>query len=619
MKKTVLILITLLCHLASHASKGWPYPITVSQPDGTQLTVRINGDADFNWVSTLDGVVLKQEGDGYYVANIDTNGMLSSSGTLAHDADKRSSAEQSLCKKQDVKAFLTVNTRPERLAATRGFGGKGSTSFFPHTGSPRAIVLLVQFANRPFKVQPRKAFNQYLNSMADKHQDFGNAENRNTGSVKRYFSDMSGGKFKPQFDLYGPITMPKNAAYYGEGSSSMERYRELVSEACTMMDDSLDFSKYDADKDGNVDLVYIIYAGYGESVSSIDSTLWPKAFVCGTNIKKDGKYVRLAGISNELNGHPDVHYSSTSGLLINGVGLFCHEFSHCMGLPDFYPTVSPQWTTANDKQDFDAYDNQGMEEWDVMDNGIYLYNGYSPTAYTAWEREKMGWLTIETLTREGKVELKSIDQGGKAYRIKNDKNTSGNEYYIVENIQAKGWNYKLPASGMMVSHVEYVPWAFSVFHGGDNSVNNIKKHPRMTIVPADGYLPSSYRKVSDNSNLTAPYMKKKQYDEQLAGDLYPGKNNVNRLTDAQNMVNYAPWTGGMLNKPIYNIALKNGIVTFDFLKDQTSTGIEQPESATDSSNEEKIYTIDGRYVGTNMNALPKGVYIKGKKKVVVSR
>lgn len=619
MKKTVLILITLLCHLASHASKGWPYPITVSQPDGTQLTIRINGDADFNWVSTLDNVVLKQVGNGYYIANIDTNGMLSSSGTLAHDADKRSSAEQSLCKKQDVKAFLTVNTRPERLAATRGFGGKSSTIFFPHTGSPRAIVLLVQFANRPFKVQPRKAFNQYLNSMADKHQDFGNAEDRNTGSVKKYFSDMSGGKFKPQFDLYGPITMPKNVAYYGEGSSSMERYRELVSEACTMMDDSLDFSMYDADKDGNVDLVYIIYAGYGESVSGIESTLWPKAFVCGTEIKKDGKYVRLAGISNELNGRPDVHYSSKSGLLINGVGLFCHEFSHCMGLPDFYPTVSPQWTTANGKQDFDAYDNQGMEEWDVMDNGIYLYNGYSPTAYTAWEREKMGWLTIETLTKEGKVELKSIDEGGKAYRIKNDKNTSGNEYYIVENIQAKGWNKKLPASGMMVSHVEYVPRAFSVFHGGDNSVNNIKKHPRMTIVPADGYLPSSYRKVPNNSNLTAPYMKKKQYDEQLAGDLYPGKNNVNRLTDAQNMVNYAPWTGGMLNKPIYNIALKNGIVTFDFLKDQTSTGIEQPESATGNSNEEKIYTIDGQYVGTNLKALPKGVYIKGKKKVVVSR
>ena len=619
MKKTVLILITLLCHLASQASKGWPYPITVSQPDGTQLTVRINGDADFNWVSTLDNVVLKQVGNGYYIANIDTNGMLSSSGTLAHDADRRSSAEQSLCKKQDVKAFLTVNTRPERLAATRGFGGKSSTSFFPHTGSPRAIVLLVQCANRPFKVQPRKAFNQYLNSMADKHQDFGNAENRNTGSVKRYFSDMSGGKFKPQFDLYGPITMPKNVAYYGEGSSSMERYRELVYDACTMMDDSLDFSMYDADKDGNVDLVYIIYAGYGESVSGIESTLWPKAFVCGTEIKKDGKYVRLAGISNELNGRPDVHYSSKSGLLINGVGLFCHEFSHCMGLPDFYPTVSPQWTTANGKKDFDAYDNQGMEDWDVMDNGIYLYNGYSPTAYTAWEREKMGWLTIETLTKEGKVELKSIDEGGKAYRIKNDKNTSGNEYYIVENIQAKGWNKKLPASGMMVSHVEYEPRAFSVFHGGDNSVNNIKKHPRMTIVPADGYLPSSYRKVPNNSNLTAPYMKKKQYDEQLAGDLYPGKSNVNRLTDAQNMVNYAPWTGGMLNKPIYNIALKNGIVTFDFLKDQTSTGIEQPESATDSSNEEKIYTIDGRYVGTNLNALPKGVYIKGKKKVVVSR
>ena len=619
MKKTVLILITLLCHLASFASKGWPYPITVSQPDGTQLTIRINGDANFNWVSTLDNVVLKQVGNGYYIANIDANGMLTSSGTLAHDADKRSSAEQSLCKKQDVKAFLTVNTQPERLAATRGFTRGSIPSFFPHTGSPRAIVLLVQFANRPFKVQPRKAFNQYLNSMAPRHQDFGNAENRNTGSVKKYFSDMSGGKFTPQFDLYGPITMSKGAAYYGNGSSSMENYRELVAEACTMMDDSLDFSKYDADNDGNVDLVYVIYAGYGESASSLDSTLWPKAFVCGTDIKKDGKYVRLAGISNELNYRPNSKINSKSGLAINGVGLFCHEFSHCMGLPDFYPTVNSQWTTAGGERDLDAYDNQGMEDWDVMDNGIYMYDGYSPTAYTAWEREKMGWITIETLTKEGKVELKSIDQGGKAYRIKNYNRADGKEYYIVENIQAKGWNYKLPASGMMVSHVEYDPRAFSVFYGGNNSVNNLKKHPRMTIVPADGYLPSSYRKVSNSSTETWPHIKADQYKEQLAGDLYPGKTNVQRLTDAQGLVNYAPWTGGMLNKPIYNIMLKDGIVTFDFLKDQMSTGIQQPEMDMENGNKEKIYTIDGRYVGTNLKALPKGVYIIGKKKVVISK
>ena len=260
-----------------------------------------------------------------------------------------------------------------------------------------------------------------------------------------------------------------------------------------------------------------------------------------------------------------------------------------------------------------------MEDWDVMDNGIYMYDGYSPTAYTAWEREKMGWITIETLTKEGKVELKSIDQGGKAYRIKNDNRADGKEYYIVENIQAKGWNYKLPASGMMVSHVEYDPRAFSVFYGGDNSVNNLKKHPRMTIVPADGYLPSSYRKVPNSSAETWPHIKADQYKEHLAGDLYPGKTNVQRLTDAQGLVNYAPWTGGKLNKPIYNIMLKDGIVTFDFLKDQMSTGIQQPEMDMENGNMEKIYTIDGRYVGTNLKALPKGVYIIGKKKVVISK
>ena len=172
---------------------------------------------------------------------------------------------------------------------------------------------------------------------------------------------------------------------------------------------------------------------------------------------------------------------------------------------------------------------------------------------------------------------------------------------------------------MMVSHVEYDPRAFSVFYGGDNSVNNLKKHPRMTIVPADGYLPSSYRKVSNSSAETWPHIKADQYKEQLAGDLYPGKTNVQRLTDAQGLVNHAPWTGGKLNKPIYNIMLKDGIITFDFLKDQKSTGIQQPEMDMENGNKEKIYTIDGRYVGTNLKALPKGVYIIGKKKVVISK
>lgn len=618
MKKTVLILIALLCHLASFASKGWPYPITVSQPDGTQLTIRINGDANFNWVSTLDNVVLKQVGSGYHVAHIDTNGKLTATHVLAHDAYLRSMAEESLCKQQDIKTFIANNTKPEQLAATRGLGDD-KLNFFPHTGSPRAIVLLVQFANRPFTVQPRKAFNQYLNSMDNTHQDFGHAENRNTGSVKKYFSDMSGGKFKPQFDIYGPITMQHSAAYYGDGNSSMEKYRELVADACSMVDDSLNFAQYDADGDGNVDLVYIVYAGYSESVSAIDSTLWPKAFVCGTDIKKDGKYVRLAGISNELNGVPGTKYKSSSGFLINGVGLFCHEFSHCMGLPDFYPTVSPQWTTASGERDFDAYDNQGMEDWDIMDAGIYIYNGYSPTAYTAWEREKMGWINIETLKKEGKVELKSIDKGGKAYRIMNDKQTDGSEYYIVENIQQEGWNYKLPQSGMMLSHIKYEARPFSVFKGGDNSVNNTKKRPRMTIVPADGYLPSSYRKVSDKSTQTAPYIKKTQYELQLKGDLYPGTSNVTQLTDAQQLANYAPWTGGMLNKPIYNIAMKDGVVTFNFLKNLT--GIEALPQETNEVNDkiDKIYTIDGRYVGNDVKTLPKGVYIIGKKKMVISK
>ena len=141
----------------------------------------------------------------------------------------------------------------------------------------------------------------------------------------------------------------------------------------------------------------------------------------------------------------------------------------------------------------------------------------------------------------------------------------------------------------------------------------------MTIVPADGYLPSSYRKVSDKSTQTAPYIKKTQYELQLKGDLYPGTSNVTQLTDAQQLANYAPWTGGMLNKPIYNIAMKDGVVTFNFLK--SLTGIEALPQETNEVNDkiDKIYTIDGRYVGNDVKTLPKGVYIIGKKKMVISK
>jgi len=598
MKKIALLLVFSLSIVVARASKAWAQPQVVKQSDGTELTIRLNGDVNFNWVSTTDGVILQQKGSDFYVAVIDDNGNLSASTQLAHDAPLRSASERALIAKQNKEVFFRSGREITRAIGRRNEQIQANSRLFPHTGSPKAIVILAQFSNLNFTVNARKAFDQYLNSMDENLKNFGHHENRNHASVKKYFSDMSNGQFTPQFDVYGPVTLPQTMEYYGAGNSRFERYHDLVTDACTLMDDSLDFSQYDSNNDGYVDLVYVIYAGYGENMAPALPVLWPKAFPHG-GMQKDGKTIGICGISNELAGYPGVESLFKNIKPITGIGLFCHEFSHCLGLPDFYNTVS---TTAQD--------NQGMEDWSLMDNGIYGDNGFTPPAYTAWEREAMGWMTIDTLKTAQQVKLENIDKGGKAYRIMNDANGSGQEYYIVQNIQQYKWNAKTRGVGMLVYHVNYDADDFGIFGiTGSNRVNTVIGKPRMTVIPADNRLVSSYRR--SNGSISS-----QEYKTQLAGDPFPGTAATTELSDANPRVNYAPWTGGTLNKPIYNISMTGDVVYFDFLQ-KFSTADIAPSISEQKPEDNKIYSLDGRYVGTDKTRLPKGIYILNRKKFVV--
>ena len=417
---------------------------------------------------------------------------------------------------------------------------------------------------------------------------------------------MSFGQFTPRFDVYGPITVSDTLGYYGGGANgSGEKHRQLMQEACDSLEKNslIDFSQYDSNGDNYIDLVYVIYAGYGESFGGAPNTLWPKSFNLGYKTKS-GLYVGRCGINNELMS-PQAKMSDGVTPRINGIGLFCHEFTHCLGLPDLYPT-----TTFSDQS---SYDNQGMEDWDLMDNGEYTNNGYTPTAYTAWEREAFGWMTIDTLNSEQQLTLQTIDDGGKAYRIMNDADTSGKEYYIVQNIQNAGWNSRLAGHGLLVYHVKYNATTFAL---SSNSVNNVAGSPGMTVIPADGLLRSSYRigEVIDGVKLN-----KQLYLAQIAGDAFPGTSSVTQLTDESDIVNYAPWTGGQLGKPIYNIKEADGVITFDFMKDYTATAI-QPVwdgSPATSGVHAPIYSIDGRFVGNDPAVLPKGLYIRNNRKFVI--
>ena len=596
MKKLLFTLCLTLTATASWAAKAYPGPVTITQGDGTLLTVIGYGDEDFHWYTTTDGVLLAQKGRDFYVAAIDDEGNLSATPQLAHDLPCRDIAEQQLIRMQEPrrKAFfreasnLRQKAKQQRIAI-----GVTSPRYFPHTGEPRALVILVQFSDTTFVASnPKRIFDDYLNN---------DGRYPNSGSVRQYFTDVSEGLYSPQFDIFGPVTLPKGSAYYGkdsnDGKTKDVNRTEMIQTACAAIDDEVDFSQYDSDNDGYVDLVYFIYAGYSQSITGNSADcIWPRSGTVSGGTY-DGVKVSRYGINNELNFTPQYPY----GKVICGIGLFCHEFSHALGLPDVYPSTAAA----------QAVDNQTMEFWDLMDGGEYTNEGFTPTPYTPWEKMVMGWTEIEELTEPARITLPE----NKYYRISSDTN---HEYLILQNFQNTGWASAvvgmddLLCHGLLVYRVDYSNSSGNErgsVNLGDNP-NNSAGSPGLTLAPADGLLINSFRVYgSDNTKKTdaKPYSTSEYYRSHT-GDPYPGSQNVTQLLSVQ-------MNRCTIEKPIYNIKEINGVITFDFLKDYEAVAVETPLADADATAE--TYDLQGRQVQAGENSLRKGIYVRNGKKFVV--
>jgi len=509
--------------------------------------------------------------------------------TLAHLPSLRSDSERILAAGQNRELFFSAATETMNKAARHEPLGTATPSYFPHTGTPKAIVILVEFDDTKFTVSdPAKVFDQYLN--AEQLDDFGHAEQANYGSVAQYFSDMSFGQYRPQFDVYGPVTVSQKAAYYGQNlyGQTDSYFEYFLRDAADAAVDMVDFSssEYDADGDGYVDLVYFIYAGYGESNGADANTIWPKS---GTrNIGTyGGKKLCRYGVNNELNMYPD--FSGFDAPQINGIGLFCHEFSHTLGLPNLYPTSASA-----------CVDNQEMEYWSVMDGGEYVYYGYYPTAYTSWERETMGWKSIEELTGDTHIEAKPLDDGGTCYKFCNPDDDT--DYMVMDVVEKTGWNSHMPGHGLLVYHVCWMDDEVNLWQ----SVNNTAGSPNMAVVPADGLLISSY-----NTNYTSS-----QYSKSHRGDPFPGTSSVTSLSASLSLPNYAWYSGTTtVAQGLANISedTEAGTVSFDFYADFT-TGINGISAEQNTSH--TVYDLQGREM--NMaSPLSPGIYISGGKAKII--
>ena len=581
MKKLYLMLSMLFAFgTAANAVPAKKLQKVITLTNGTQVSVELRGDEYLSWWEGTDGTAYRATADENVFEAFDLEAQKPAA------AARRARTEQG----RVARLARVKNSLKGADDKMRGLGGDHIT----YKGVKKGLVVLVDFKNKKFA--DGHDLEYYKNVINGK--DFSDEEEGYVGSVRDYFLAQSNGQFELDFDVVGPVTMSKNYGYYGNDGAYQkdEKVYEMIKEACDGIQDKVNLKDYDWDGDGEADQVFFLYAGLGQASGGSHSTIWPheselRYWPCGVLSYSTGK-INTYACANEL--QPETQGSSR--YISAGIGTICHEFSHCLGFADMYDTTGGG--------------GYGMSVFDVMDQGSYNGNGFVPCNYTAFERIYAGWVEpIELIDPATVKDMKSVSDYGRPFIMYNYKNT--NEYFLLENRQNTGWDKGLYGSnGLLIVHVNYVPsrWA-------NNSVNSsAEKIQCCTVVNADG--------SRENT----------QYS--LQGDLYPyevkGVTMNDEFTDesepAAKLYTKNSDNSYALGIPITQIKRSKGSVSFlvcggddKNVIDNTFNGVVDGINGVTVANkaaDNRIYSIDGRYLGTDASALGKGIYVVGGKKIV---
>lgn len=592
--------------LAIPAKRNW---ITVTQSDGTTLKVCLTGDEHTHFYVTSDNVPLYKDAENRFCYLKIEDGKLVSSNILAHEAERRTAKESTA-----ITDITSISAYAEKKLTTRNtnimkgikrLAGKDDKSVFQ--GKKKAPVILAYFSDKSFS-KDDESITAFYNDVLNKE---GFSQYGAAGSVHDYFSVMSRGAFDLSFDVIGPVKVSKSATYYGGPSAIMggtDHIGEFITEAIKNADAQydIDWTKYDWDGDGEVEQVFVLYAGYGQATGGPTGTIWPNAWTLDEALQNqdgnggfslDGVYINQYACANEL--------YLNSGNTPMGLGVFCHEFSHCMGLPDMYDTSYGTTPT--------------MGDWDLLASGSYNGPqgiGWCPAGWTSYERAYAGWLDLTELKEGDKIAgMTSLDdEDGKAYVIYNDNHKD--EYYLLENHKNNGWDAYTPESGLLVIHVDYDKKLF------DNNIVNT----RGEFTPAEGY--SEY--LTNDHPRMAPFSRVRSIQNETYFYTYPmeaPRGVVDSLTNtskpAAELYNALEDGSKLMGKPIYNIKKdETGNISFSFMtKDKVPLAISELTTTDSSDRNAIVYDLTGKAVARvadiKAGKLKAGIYIIGRKKVVV--
>lgn len=509
--------------------KSNPNPVTVVQPDGTSLTVRIHGDENFHYTTTVDGFLIRKDKDGFYKYDrLDaTKKVRRLSNQRVNNVFNRSAEEQQLIgeltpvrKQMDLLMSFDKGIRKAPAQILKKSVLSPQVEAGTTVEESQYLVILVNFKDKEM-VFDQADFDAWLNEP-------GYSVDGGTGSVKDYYRDNSMGQFIPNFVVLGPYTLAHEQVYYAandESEGGDVNPRDMVVEALTMAKEAnpnIDFAQFDNDCDGYMDNVNIIYAGYSEASTGNADDMWPHSWTLGDQaFEIDGVTCNNYGCSAELVG--------ASGAKMDGIGTFTHEFGHVLGLKDMYDT--------------DEYiDGYGIDPgaYCLYASGSYNNDSRTPPCLMAFERMQMGWCSPAELKDAEDVVLKHVAENEARYiNCQPDRAAgTGVEWFLLENRQQTGWDTYIPAHGLLIYHYDYTDEMVEKYWS-INGPNNNSKHRCMYIIAADG--------VDDTNS--------------RAGDTYPGRSGNTEFSATSSPAAIA-WSGEPVDVAVTNINEMEGLVYF---------------------------------------------------------
>lgn len=508
----------------SHAVIANSEPVTVQQPDGSRVTLVLHGDEFYSYTTTLDGltVALNTTTQTWEYAALDSNGALIPNGETAAD---------NVPSRTGVKGLRPILTEAEtsgiRKARKNLKTGQYDYSKF------RGLVILVEYEDAPFT---RKDAGEIFNDMVNKAGYTGYMSDNLlpslipcTGSVRDYYYENSNGMFDPKFDVIGPVKIPYSQFYARKSSGA----QALVTAALKAADEFVNYKDYDTDRNSRVDMVYFIFSGAGSNFSGNDDRLiWPHASTV-LSLSLDGVSFDRYACSTELYGQPAARQ-------LDGIGTMCHEFSHVLGLPDFY--------------DVD-YDTGGQafhpQRWSLMASGSYLNMSRTPCGYSLFERYALGFTTPRLIETTGTYTINPLNEGDTPDGARINSAIPG-EYFLLEARKKTRWDEYLPGTGMLVHRVDSTD--ASVWE--NNRINAKPTHTYYELLRAKAVM-SSATTIKDSDS-----------------DPYPGSANITALNNFTSPA-LRSWTMAATPLVLYNIERNSdGSVTFEIKADDVPTLIE---------------------------------------------